>query len=417
MGSIGMARQIRRLKALSVTRAKAKGLYADGGGLYLQISAAGTKSWIFRYGMNGRKTPRDMGLGSVDTVTLAEARDKATEARKAILNGIDPIEAKRAAKQAGALEAASAIVFKDCAEKYIAAHKARWRNAKHADQWANTLETYAYPVFGSLAVASVDTGLVLKTIEPIWATKTETASRVRGRIESILDWATARGYRFGDNPARWRGHLDKLLPARKKVQKVKHHEALPYVEIGAFMKKLRDQEGFSAWALEWLILTATRTSETTGAKWDEIDFENKTWTIPADRIKGGKEHRVPLSPEAMKIAKAMNKVRDGNYVFPGGKRGKALSNNALLALLKRMDRSDLTAHGFRSTFRDWAAEQTNYPREVAEMALAYTVSDKVEAAYRRGDLFTKRQRLMNEWSKYCGTVSKSAKVIRLNQRG
>ena len=239
--------------------------------------------------------------------------------------------------------------------------------------------------------------------------------KVRGRIESILDWATARGYRFGDNPARWRGHLDKLLPARKKVQKVKHHEALPYVEIGAFMKKLRDQEGFSAWALEWLILTATRTSETTGAKRDEIDFENKTWTIPADRIKGGKEHRVPLSPEAMKIAKAMNKVRDGNYVFPGGKRGKALSNNALLALLKRMDRSDLTAHGFRSTFRDWAAEQTNYPREVAEMALAHTVSDKVEAAYRRGDLFTKRMRLMNEWSKYCGMVRKGAKVIAINR--
>ena len=408
-----MARQIRRLKALSVTRAKAKGLYADGGGLYLQISAVGTKSWIFRYRMNGRKTPRDMGLGSLDTVTLAEARAKATQARKQILDGIDPIEAKRAAKQAGALAAASAIVFKDCAEKYIAAHKAGWRNAKHADQWEATLVAYAYPIFGNISVASIDTGLVLKAIQPIWATKTETASRVRGRIESILDWATARGYRAGDNPARWRGYLDKLLPARKKVQKVKHHAALPYTQVGKFMESLRAQEGTAAKALEWLILTATRTSEATGATWDEIDFEAKTWTIPADRIKGGKDHRVPLSPEAMKLIKAMNKTKVSDYVIPGGKLEKPLSNNALLALLKRMDRADLTVHGFRSTFRDWVAEQTNYPREVAEMALAHTVSDKVEAAYRRGNLFTKRKRLMNEWAKYCATAGRSAMDIRL----
>jgi integrase len=411
-----MARQVGRLKALTVSRAKEKGIYADGGGLYLQVSAAGTKSWIFRYRLNGRKTPRDMGLGSLDTVSLAEARDKATEARKLTLDGVDPIEARKAVRQGQALEAASAIAFKDCAEKYIAAHKAGWRNAKHADQWGSTLETYTYPVFGNLPVASVDTGLVLKAIEPIWATKTETATRVRGRIEAILDWASARGYRTGDNPARWRGHLDKLLPARKKVQKVKHHEALPYVDVGKFMESLRQQEGVAAKALEWLILTATRTSETIGAKWDEIDFDEKTWTIPADRIKGGKEHRVPLSPDALKIAKAMHKVTDGDYVFPGGKVGKPLSTNALLALLKRMKRSDLTAHGFRSTFRDWAAEQTNYAREVAEMALAHTVSDKVEAAYRRGDLFAKRKRLMAEWAKYCGEVRKGAKVIGINRQ-
>ena len=351
-----MARQIGLLKALTVSRASEKGLYADGGGLYLQVSATGSKSWIFRYRMNGRKTPRDMGLGSLDTITLAEARDKATEARKSILEGVDPIEARKAQRQAEALAMASALTFKDCAEKYIEAKKAGWKNAKHADQWVSTLETYSYPVFGKLPVSDIDTALVLKSIEPIWNTKTETASRLRGRIESVLDWATARGFRLGDNPARWRGHLDNLLPAPNKVQKVQHHKALPYAEIGQFMEALRQQEGVAAKALEWLILTATRTSETIGAKWDEIDFDEKTWTVPAERIKGGKEHRVPLSPEAMKIAKAMHKVREGDYVFPGGKAGKPLSTNALLALLKRMNRPDLTAHGFRSTFRDWAAE-------------------------------------------------------------
>ena len=259
-----MSRQIGRLKALTVTRTKEKGLYADGGGLYLQVSAARTKSWIFRYRMNGRKTPRDMGLGAVHTVTLAEARDKARDARKLILEGVDPIGAKRALKQAQALEAASAMVFKDCAEKYISAHKAGWRNARHAGQWTSTLETYVYPVFGPLPVSSIDTALVMKVLEPIWTEKTETASRVRGRIEAVLDWATARGFRVGENPARWRGHLDKLLPARSKVQKVKRHKALPYTEIGAFMEKLREQNSFSAWALEWLILTASRTSETIG---------------------------------------------------------------------------------------------------------------------------------------------------------
>jgi integrase len=410
-----MPRQYDRLTALKVSRTKKQGMYADGGGLYLQVSAYGTKSWIFRYRMDGRKTPRDMGLGSAETIGLAQAREMAREARKSIQDGFDPIEARKARKQARLLEKASSISFQDCAEKYIAAHKAGWRNPKHADQWSSTLETYAYPVFGKLAVASVDTALVLKAIEPIWSTKTETASRVRGRIESILDWGTAREFRVGENPARWRGHLDKLLPARKKVQKVEHHRALPYTEIGAFMADLRQEEGFAAWALEWLILTASRTSETIGATWDEIDFEAKTWTIPGDRIKGGKEHRVPLSPQALKIAKEMHKVKEGEYVFQGGKHRKPLSSNALLNLLKRMERTDLTAHGFRSTFRDWAAEMTNYPREVAEMALAHTVSDKVEAAYRRGDLFTKRKRLMTEWAKYCDVPQGGAKVIKISR--
>ncbi|MEQ9445413.1 MAG: integrase arm-type DNA-binding domain-containing protein, partial [Rhodospirillaceae bacterium] len=400
-----MVRKIGRLTTLTVSRTKEKGLYADGGGLYLQVSSAGTKSWIYRYRMNGRKTPRDMGLGALSTVTLAEARDKARSVRNMVLDGVDPIENKRSERQASALKTASAITFSDCADKYIAAHQAGWRNAKHASQWATTLKTYAYPAFGDLAVGSIDTALVLKAIEPIWATKTETASRVRGRIETILDWATAREYRSGENPARWRGHLDKLLPARKKVQKVKHHEALPYAEVGKFIQNLHEQHSTAAKALEWLILTATRTGETIGARWAEIDFEAKTWTIPAERMKSGKEHRVPLSSQAIKIAKKLNEGKKSDFVFPGGKAKQPLSNNSLLALLNRMDRSDLTAHGFRSTFRDWAAEQTNYAREVAEMALAHTVSDKVEAAYRRGDLFNKRERLMTEWARYCGTVT------------
>jgi integrase len=250
-------------------------------------------------------------------------------------------------------------------------------------------------------VSGVDLGLVLKAVEPIWATKTETASRLRGRIEAVLDWATVRGYRQGDNPARWRGHLDSLLPQRAKVQKVEHHAALPYADLGAFMEALRKQEGVSALALEFLILTATRTSETIGARWDEFDLKAGLWIIPADRIKAGKEHRVPLSSRALAIAKQLSEIRTGEFVFPGRKRGRPLSNMSLLMLLKRMERDDITAHGFRSTFRDWAAERTHFPAEVAEMALAHAVSDKVEAAYRRGDMFLKRRQLMDAWANWC----------------
>jgi len=421
-----MAKTLEKLSPLKVQRQKVPGLYSDGGGLYLQIKTAGARSWVFRYRMGGRKTPRDMGLGSLETVSLADARAKATDKRNLILAGIDPIEARKRDKVAAALDASKAITFKECATAYIAAHREGWSNEKHAAQWTATLEAYAFPKIGKLPVRDIDAGAVLKVLEQrcedmpgkptLWSGKTETATRVRGRIEAILDWAKVRQYRNGENPARWRGNLEHSLPRRAKVQKVKHHAALPYGEVGAFMNDLRAQGGSAARALEFLILTATRTSETIGARWTEIDLQKGLWVVPADRIKAGKEHRVPLSASALAIVKQQAKANVGDFVFPGGKGRKPLSTNALLALLKRMERDDLTAHGFRSTFRDWAAEQTNYARDVAEMALAHTIGDKVEAAYRRGDLFEKRRRMMEDWAKYCGTVAKAGEVVAINRR-
>jgi integrase len=369
---------------------------------------------VFRYRVAGRL--REMGLGSLDTIGLADARERARKAREQRLDGHDPIELRKAARLAAQIDAAKAVMFKDCAKRYIAAHQPAWRNPKHATQWGATLETYVYPVFGNLAVQAVDVGLVLKAIEPIWTAKPETASRVRGRIESILDWATARGYREGENPARWRGHLDHLLPARAKVRRVEHHAALPYAEIGAFMAELRGQEGIAARALEFAILTAARTGEIIGARLDEINLSDQQWTIPAGRMKGGREHRVPLSGAALAIVEKMAALRSGEFVFPGGKEGRPLSNMALLMLLRRMAKAnnnwgELTAHGFRSSFRDWAAERTNFPSEVAEMALAHVVGDKVEAAYRRGDLFQKRHQLAEAWAKFCAAPAPAGKVV------
>lgn len=370
-------------------------MYADGGGLYLQVSRSGTKSWIFRFALNGRE--REMGLGPLHTVSLSEARDLALEARKLKLRGVDPIDARHAERSAKRLDVAKAVSFKQAARAYIKANSAGWKNAKHAAQWEATLAAYADPVFGDFAVAAVDTALVLKAVEPIWATKPETASRLRGRIETVLDWATVRGYREGPNPARWRGHLDKLLPAKAKVRAVAHHAALPYRELPVFMTALADQAGISARALEFAILTAGRTGEVIGARWDEIDTEATIWLIPKERMKAGREHRVPLNAGAQRVLEAMRAVRTSDYIFPGARKDRPLSNMALLATLKRMNRPDLTAHGFRSTFRDWAAETTDYPGEVVEMALAHTVANKVEAAYRRGDLFEKRKGLMGDW--------------------
>lgn len=328
---------------------------------------------------------REMGLGALADVSLSDARAAATEARKLVKSGIDPLaqrEANReAARVAAALAAAKAMTFKECAERFIEAHKAGWKNEKHATQWPNTLRDYAYPVFGELPVQDVDIPLVLKVLEPIWSTKTETASRVRGRIEAVLDWATVRGYRKGDNPALWRGRLSHLLPARGKVQTVEHHAALPYVEIGAFMATLRKREAIAARALEFTILTAARTGEVIGATWDEVDLDGAVWIVPGGRMKAGREHRVPLSEPALAILRTMAEHRSSDSLFPGAK-GKPLSNMAMAMLLRRMDRADLTAHGFRSSFRDWAAERTAYPNEVLEMALAHTVGNKVEAAWR-----------------------------------
>lgn len=392
-----MAREIGKLTALGIQKAKKPGFYADGGGLYLRIGPSGGKSWIYRFMRAGKR--HDMGLGPVHSVSLVEARAKATECRKQRLEGLDPLATQKSLRLAAKLEAAKAMTFRECAAAYIEAHAPSWRNPKHADQWRNTLETYAGPVIGDLPVQAVDLPLVLKVLEPIWTGKTETASRLRGRIESVLDWATVRGFRQGENPARWRGHLDSLLPRRSKVQKVVHHAALPYAEIGVFVHALQAQDGTAARALEFLILTGCRTGEVIGARWAEIDLASGIWTVPDVRMKAGREHRVPLSPAALRILERM-RGQDQEFVFPGGRVGRPLSNMAMLKVLERMQRDDLTAHGFRSTFRDWAAEQTHFPREVAEAALAHTLSDKVEAAYRRGDLFQKRRELMDAWAAY-----------------
>jgi integrase len=300
-------------------------------------------------------------------------------------------------------EQAKVMTFRQCAEAYVAAHQAGWRNQKHAGQWPSTLSAYVYPHFGALPVQAIDTALVTKALEPIWLKKPETAGRVRGRIESILDWATARGYRKGENPARWRGHLENLLPKKSKVRRVEHHAALPYGELAAFMAQLRQQPGGGAAAFEFAILTAARTGEVLGARWDEINITERLWTVPAERMKAAREHRVPLSDSSLAILERMRQVGQSDYVFPGLKEKRPLSDMAMIMTLRRMGRGGLTTHGFRSTFRDWAAERTNFPREVAEMALAHAVSDKVEAAYRRGDLFEKRRQLMAAWVRYCAT--------------
>jgi integrase len=347
-----------------------------------------------------------MGLGPLRLFGLSDARDKAADAQRLLHEGKDPIEFRRDARAKARLEAAKSITFKKAAETYIASHSSGWRGAKVKGQWEATLRDYAYPVIGSLPVQAVDTALVLKVLEPIWTKKPETAGRVRQRIEAILDWAKVREYRDGLNPARWKGHLDVQLPPRGKVRKVEHHAALPYSEVGDFMARLRQHVGTAARAFEFAILTAARTNETLGALWSEIDFGAKTWTVPAERMKADKEHRVPLSRRAIGILEEMSKRRPtGNsgaaYVFPGQRSGKPLSNMAFLMLLRRMQRPDLTAHGFRSTFRDWVAEHTTFPNEVAEMALAHVVADKVEAAYRRGNLFEKRRQLMDAWAEWC----------------
>jgi integrase len=356
-----------------------------------------------------------MGLGAFPDVSLQQARDKSSDARKLCKDGTDPVEARKAERAKALLANARIMTFNQCAKAYITAHRAGWRNAKHAMQWTSTLETYVTPIFGTLPVQAIDLSLVTKVLEPIWSTKPETASRVRGRMEAVLDWAKVRGYRTGDNPARWRGHLDHLLPARTKVRKVKHHAALPYREIGVFMLALRERHALAARALEFAILTAARTSEVINARWDEIDLRAKTWTVPAERMKAGREHRVPLSDAAIGILERMQAIRQNDHVFPGERRA-ALSTMAFLMLLRRMDRDDLTAHGFRSTFSTWAAERTNFPREVVEAALAHVVGDATEQAYQRGDVFEKRRKLMDAWATYCAKSPQSASVIDLKAK-
>ncbi|ANP44486.1 tyrosine-type recombinase/integrase [Candidatus Viadribacter manganicus] len=405
-----------------VRAAKAPGVLIDGKGLRLKITANARsgelrKNWIWRGKVDGGPV-REIGLGGTHDVSLEAARKRAYALREQARVGIDPLTARQTERAQKAAEAARAMSFRDCAERYIEAHETSWKNAKHRQQWTNTLAQYCFPAFGDVAVSDVDQGMVMLVLEPLWAERTETASRLRGRIEAVLDWASVRGLRSGSNPARWRGHLDKLLPKRSKVQRVQHHPALPYDELPTFMATLREAEGLAARALEFCILTATRSSETLEARWDEIDLDKRVWTIPDERMKAGRAHRVPLSADAVKLLRSLkpSKGKAREYVFEGAKPGRPLSNMSMLQVLRRMKRTDVVTHGFRSTFRDWCAERTRYPREVAEAALAHVNADKVEAAYRRSDLFDRRRELMAQWATYCSSPPASSKVVPIRKR-
>lgn len=425
-----MARMMGRLTAKEVEKKSTPGLYGDGGGLTLQITKAGVKSWLYRYMIKGKAYA--MGLGPVHTITLADARQKAAEARKLVIEGGNPLEIKRQRLLDAEMAKVKLMTFDQCASAYIEAHRAGWKNAKHADQWVNTIATYVSPIIGSLPVEQVDTGLVVKVLtqpddkgQQFWTLKNETASRVRGRIESVLGWATTSGFRSGDNPARWRGHLENLLATISRAQRIKNHPSLEWSRMGAFVHDLRQREGVAAKAVEFAILTATRSGEVRGACWSEIDLTTKVWTIPASRMKAKREHEVPLSDAAVNLLKALTRKEGADLVFPGSN-DKPLSDMSLTAVIRRMngdtplwtdkEGNTITVHGFRSSFRMWAAESTNYPREVAEHALAHQLPDAVERAYQRGTQFAKRAALMSDWAKFCGTVRDEAgEVVPINR--
>jgi integrase len=378
-----------------VASLKEPGRYSDGAGLNLQITPAGVKSWIFRYERGGKE--RWHGLGPVRDVSLAEARETAQECRRLLRQGIDPITHRQQAQVRG-------LTFEACVDAFLQTREKAWRNEKHRAQWKSTLKTYAYPVMGSLPVKDVEGSHILQALKPIWQEKPETARRLRGRLESVLDYAAAHGYREGENPARWKGHLSHLL-GRVGDRTVKHHAATPFKDLPAFMDELKEREAAGARALELTILTAARTGEIIEAQWREFDLEEKVWTVPASRMKAKREHRVPLSPAAVDCLRAL--PHKGEYVFPGARAGKPISNMTMAEMLKGMGYGHFTVHGFRSTFRDWAAEKTSYANHVVEMALAHVIGDKVEAAYRRGDLFEKRRQLMTDWAVFCDSFARS----------
>ena len=389
-----------QLLALNLKSLK-DGWHADGGNLYLYVRGA-SRTWVFRYvDFEGKR--RHMGLGPIQSLSLAEARKTAAQLREQLKHPTlptDPLAARQSQKQKLNIQSRRKMTFKSCAEAYIGAHRLEWKNEKHIQQWENTLTSYAYPLLGDLPVESVDEALVVKVLLPIWQTKTETAKRLRGRIECVLDWATFNKHRQGENPARWKGHLEHSLAKPSKVAKVVHHPALPYTDMVDFMAQLRKSDGVGARALEFLILTAARSGEVRGATWAEVDFQQKIWTVPAARMKMGREHRVALSDAALQILRNLPRLDGCEFIFPGSKVSSPMSDMTLTAVLRRMLRTDITVHGFRSTFRDWAAETTNYPNELAEMTLAHVVSNKVEAAYRRGDMLEKRFSMMNEWANF-----------------
>jgi integrase len=401
-----------KLTNLRCTTAGA-GMHADGNGLYLQVRLGSnglTRSWVYRYSTAGKETW--MGLGPFPLISLAAAREKATDARRLRLDGNDPLAQRRNQRASLRREGVKQAIptFDECRDQYVASHSQGWRSVVHTNEWTRWLTAYVTPVFGSTPVDMIDTALVSKALEPLWHTKVNTASRVRGRIENVLDWAKVRGYRAGENPARWRGHLENLLPTRSKVRRVVHYRALPYSQLPKFMEELRKIEGMTARCLEFVVLTAARSNEVLTAKWSEMDLQARTWALPASRMKGGHEHRVPLAPAAVAVLEAL--PRNGEYVFTGHRGRQYLSPASTKMLLIRM-KQPTTTHGFRSSFRDWCAERTNYPSELAEMALAHRVGNAVENAYRRTDMFERRRRLMADWANFCDGKSISAEVVLL----
>lgn len=408
------------MTALEVSKAKEPGYYGDGGGLWLQISTYGTKSWVFRFKSPVTGKAREMGLGDLRTYSLADARVNATEARRMVHEGHDPIEERKQSRQQIQEDAARVRTFTDCAQAYIDSHSAGWRNEKHAQQWKSTLETYAHPVFGDRSIAVIDTAHILAVLEPIWTSKNETASRLRGRLEAILSWAKVRGYREGDNPAVWKGHLENLLARPSKVAKITNQPALPFPQVPAFIKHLRTMNGTAARALELTILTAARSGEMRGAEWREFDLDTRVWTIPPRRMKAEKEHRIPLSEAAIDLLRGLPLFKETDLLFPGSN-NKPFSDATLNAVIRRMQGAALKVggsgyidpssnrvavpHGFRSSFRDWAGETTAFPREVIEHALAHQLKNKAEAAYARGTLFEKRRSLMESWATFIGDAA------------
>jgi integrase len=403
------------LTAARVKSLKTPGDHLDGRGLYLQVRNESSKSWVLKFSL--RKKAREMGLGSAFDFSLAEARERRDALRKLIAQGVDPIEQRKADDAAKARERAKSITFEEACARYIAANRKGWKNIKHAGQWETTLKTYAYPLIGRLPVQAIDVDLVMKVLDPIWSTKAETASRVRGRIETVIDGCKARGEYIGENPARWRGHLETLLPKRSKTSKVKNHPALPYGDLPGFMQELRTRDSIAASALEFQILTAVRPGNALAARWSEIDRTAAVWTIAAENMKGNREHKVPLSAAALAVLDRMEKIRNGgDYIFYSPGSGRALRDAATGAVIDRMGRDDIVPHGFRSTFRDWAAER-GYPDAVAEAALAHSVSDAVIAAYKRTTFFELRKQLLNDWATFATSdPAQSADVIAMPTR-
>ncbi|SCA56137.1 Phage integrase [Candidatus Terasakiella magnetica] len=398
-----MARKVKILSAREVETITKPGMHADGNNLYLRVLKSGGKSWVFRYRttkMTGEPARREMHLGSTKLFSLKDARIEALKLLQMLHDGVDPIDERQKEKNQKRTSHEKQLTFQKCGEEYINIHNEGWKNPKHRQQWKNTLATYAYPKIGKYLVGDIETLHIKQVLNPIWKEKTETAKRLRGRIEKILDWARHEGYRKGENPARWKGHLEHSFISPSRLINVKHHSALPFDEMNDFLVKLQKQEGVAAKGLEFIILTATRTGETRLAVWDEIDFVKKLWTIPAERMKMKKAHEIPLQDTAIDILHEMKEVQVSDFIFPGIKKNRPLSDMTFTKLLRRMEYDQITVHGFRSSFRDWAAERTSYPREVVEMALAHEIENKVEAAYRRGNLLEKRRELMNDWSTF-----------------